>query len=306
MLKKILLYYKYVSIPNPDDIKIWQQLLCKDLELSGRIILATEGINGTVYGTPTSTQAYIDAMSNHDLFKNIDFKDSIVNGDYEYFTGLRIVVKPEIVSLGIPADVLTTEKTGQHLTPEQAHELINNNPDLVLLDGRNYYEAKIGTFKNAITPNIEHFRDFPEYINQNLEQFKDKEVLMFCTGGIRCERASALLNTKNIAKKVYQISGGIHRYIEKYPDGHFRGKNYVFDARVATPVNNDVVGRCDICKTTCDDYTNCQNALCNKQFLSCPACITQFSNCCSAICSTLVTNNQTPRRPYRPRVNPEI
>jgi predicted sulfurtransferase len=303
MNKKILLYYKYVSIPNPQEIKAWQQVLCQELKLTGRIILATEGINGTVYGALEATQKYINAMNTHDLFKNIDFKDSVVNGDYEYFTGLRIVVKPEIVSLGIAPDKLSTKHTGQHLTPEQAHDLISNNPDLILLDGRNYYEAKIGTFKNAITPQIEHFRDFPDYIDQNLEQFKNKEVLMFCTGGIRCERASAYLNTKNIAKKVYQIEGGIHRYIEQYPDGYFRGKNYVFDARIATPVNNDVIGRCDICTTACDDYTNCQNALCNKQFLSCSACIEKFHNCCSSICTDLVQTKQVPARPYRPKVD---
>src|SRR5436189_74799 len=105
-----------------------------------------------------------------------------------------------------------------------------------------------------------------ENLDENIDTFKDKQVLMYCTGGIRCERASAYLNEKNIAKKVYQMDGGIHRYVEQYPDGFFRGKNYVFDGRVSVRINDDVLGSCAICKTACDDYYNCLNAFCNKHF----------------------------------------
>jgi len=307
MNKKILLYYKYIPVPNPEEIKSWQQTLCSQLKLTGRIILATEGINGTLYGTPEATDAYIQAMNNHPLFNNIDFKDSLVNGHYEYFTGLQIVVKKEVVNLGINPEQLTTQNTGKHLTPQQAHELLSQKPEnLVILDGRNYFEARVGAFTGAITPEINNFREFPEYIDQNLELFKDKEVLMYCTGGIRCERASAYLNQKNIAKKVYQIEGGIHRYVEQYPDGYFRGKNYLFDARITVKVNNDIIGACDICTTSCDEYTNCRNAKCNKHFIGCSACIEKFRNCCSAECMNLVQTKQVPERPYRPKVDASI
>lgn len=303
MNKKILLYYKYVQIPNPEAIKLWQVDLCHSLSLTGRIILATEGINGTVCGTQDATQTYIDAMNNHELFGNIDFKDSIVNGEYEYFPKLQVLVKSEIVNLGIAPEKLSPKDGGKHLTPQQAHDLMQEAPeDLVILDGRNYYEARVGTFKNSITPHVNHFREFPEYIDQNLDLFKDKQVLMHCTGGIRCERASAYLKAKGIAKEVYQIEGGIHRYVEQFPDGFFRGKNYVFDARVTVPVNSDVLGACDICTNPCDEYTNCRNAKCNKQFIGCSTCVKSHNNCCSSACFDLVEKKAVPERPYRPKV----
>lgn len=307
MIKKILLYYKYIAVPNPQEIRDWQQALCTQLGLTGRIIIASEGINGTVCGNSEATDAYIIAMHNHDLFNNVDFKDSIVNGKYDYFTGLHVIVKKEVVNLGIDPEKLTTENTGKHLTPQQAHELLSQKPeDLVILDGRNYFEARVGAFTDAITPEINHFRDFPEYIDKNLDLFKDKEVLMYCTGGIRCERASAYLKSKGVSKEVYQIEGGIHRYVEQYPDGHFRGKNYVFDARIAVKVTDDIIGTCDICAQPCDTYTNCRNAKCNKHFIGCSACVEKLNNCCSQVCFELVNTKQVPERPYRQKVDATI
>lgn len=307
MNKRILLYYKYVSLSSPEEIKQWQLSLCSSLNLTGRIILASEGINGTVCGSIEETDQYIAAMNNHELFGNIDFKDSIVNGEYEYFTKLQVSVKPEIVHLGISPEALSPQDGGNHLTPTQAHELMAKQPeDLVILDGRNYYEARVGTFQNAITPKVDHFRDFPEYIDQNADLFKDKQVLMFCTGGIRCERASAYLKLKDVAKEVYQIEGGIHRYIEQYPDGFFRGKNYVFDARITVPVNDDIIGTCDLCNTSCDEYTNCRNAKCNKHFIACNPCLEKLNNTCSEQCLDLVTKALVPLRPYRPKVNAAV
>ena len=139
-----------------------------------------------------------------------------------------------------------------------------------------------------------------------MDEYKDKEVLMFCTGGVRCERATAYLNQKKVAKKVYQIEGGIHRYTEKYPDGFFRGKNYVFDSRIAMKVNGDILGACDLCKTPCDDYTNCLNALCNKHFICCKECLNSFNGTCGAQCADLVTNNKVHvRKPLREHVQAE-
>lgn len=303
MNKKILLYYKYVHIANPQEIRDWQHQLCSTLNLEGRIILAHEGINGTLAGPEESTDAYIAAMNEHPLFGNIDFKQTPVPAEHNYFDRLRVVVKSEIVNLGINPEQLKAENCATHLTPEQAHDLLTHKPeDLVILDGRNYFEARVGKFEGAITPEVNTFRDFPEYIEKNLEQFKDKQVLMYCTGGIRCERASAFLKEKGVAKKVFQILGGIHRYVEKFPEGFFRGKNYVFDRRITVKVNDDIVGTCDLCNTSCDDYTNCCNALCNKHFIGCSNCIQTYGNACSSQCAQLVRENKVAQRPYRIRV----
>jgi predicted sulfurtransferase len=284
---KILLFYKYVSVEYPKRILKWQQKICADLGLRGRILLAHEGINGTVGGDEAAIDRYIAIMRKHDLFNDIDFKVS--DGEADYFPRMEIKVKNEIVHFGIDPAQLTVKDTGAHLTPEQVHQLMLEKPeDLVILDARNNFESRIGTFKDAITPDIEHFRQLPQFIDQNINLFKNKRVMMFCTGGIRCERATAYLNTKGVAKEVMQIEGGIVRYTEKYPDGFFRGKNYVFDRRVAVKINDDVLTHCDICNTSCDEYTNCLNAECNKKYVGCATCVTLLNNACSKQCQELV------------------
>jgi predicted sulfurtransferase len=304
---KILLYYKYVAIKEPEAIATWQKQLCAKLGLTGRIIIATEGINGTVGGSIEATDAYQATMKEHPLFGGIDWKTA--EGDQDYFPRMRVVVKNEIVHLGVDPEKLTVKDGGKHLTPDQVHELLNNAPDdLVILDTRNNYESRIGTFKGSLTPDIETFRQLPEYIDKHLDQFKDKKVLMHCTGGVRCERATAYLQQKGVSKEIYQVEGGIHRYIEKYPDGHFRGSNYVFDSRIAHRTNNDILSNCDICTTTPSDfYTNCMNALCNKQFLVCPDCKDQFKESCSQTCYDLVESGKVSvrKKPLRPHLTKE-
>ena len=294
----ILLYYKYVNIQNPQEIANWQRSLCEGLHLTGRIILAHEGINGTLGGSDEECDEYIKAMNNHELFSNIDIKKA--DGGIESFPKLKISVKNEIVRMGVSPELVTVADTGIHLTPDQTHELLNNrNENLIILETRNDYEWEVGRFEGAENPNIKTFREFPEYVDKNLERYKDKEVLMYCTGGVRCERATAYLVQKNVAAKVYQIEGGIVRYIEKYPDGHFRGKNYVFDDRITVRANTDILSKCLHCDTMSDDYTNCLNAKCNLHYTSCEPCKIRLDNSCSEDCKILVTTNQTVLRDSR-------
>lgn len=282
-MEKIILFYKYVDIDRPKAMVDWQRELCEQLGLKGRILIATEGINGTLGGNANSIEKYKQAMEEHELFGDIDFKESL--GSSHCFPRLQVKVKKEVVRLEIDPEKLKASQGGKHLTPEQVHELIKQKPqDLVLLDTRNGYESAIGTFEDAIIPNTENFRQFPEYVDKNLDKFKDKKVLMFCTGGIRCERASAYLNLKKVAKEVYQIKGGIHRYVEKYPNGYFKGKNYVFDGRTALKVTEDILANCVHCNIKFDAYTNCINAECNKQIIVCPNCIDTYHNTCSQSC----------------------
>jgi predicted sulfurtransferase len=306
--KRILLYYKYITIPDPQAIMAWQKELCQNLGLTGRIIIATEGINGTVCGSQEQTAAYIEAMSAHELFGRIDWKDSIVNGVHEYFPKLQIKVKNEITNLGLDTEVYTAEKGAEHLTPAQWHEAVAqaDPANTIIFDNRNAFEARVGAFEGAVIPDVEFFRDFPAYVDKNIDLFKDKEVLMYCTGGVRCERASAYLIAKGVSKGVKQLDGGIHRYAEQFPDGFFRGKNYVFDGRITVPVTNDVLGTCDVCGAVCDDYTNCLNAKCNKHFIGCPECIDRLQNMCSDTCDQLVREGKVKKRPLRQRVDPTI
>ncbi|HLB40244.1 MAG TPA: rhodanese-related sulfurtransferase [Candidatus Babeliales bacterium] len=302
---QLIVFYKYIDIQYPEQIVKWQKNLATPLNLTGRVIIAHEGINATLAGEEQEIAAYIAAMNEHPLFGEIDYK--ITTGSAALFPRLYIVVRSEIVNLGVPLDQRERAYTGQHLSPQEVHELLTNKPDdLVILDTRNNFESAIGTFKDALIPDIYRFRELPAYLEQNLDQFKDKQVLMFCTAGVRCEPISAYLNQKQVAKKVYQIRGGIQRYIEAYPDGHFRGKNYVFDGRIAVRVNDDVLGKCLLCQTACDDYTNCLNASCNKHYLACPNCLTKFQNCCSEKCQHLVNSAQVAPRPPRPVLEPTL
>lgn len=295
-MNKILLFYKYVAIQYPKQIMKWQQQICQERALLGRILISHEGINGTLGGSAQNIDEYIRLMLAHELFGEIDFKES--TGSPECFPRLSVKVRNEAVSLGIPYDQLTPRTGGQHLTPEETHQLLTDKPeDLIILDARNNYEWEIGRFENALLPDIQNFRDLPQYLDENLDQFKDKQVLMYCTGGIRCERATAYLNEKNVAKKVYQIKGGIVRYAEQYPDGFFRGKNYVFDGRIAVKINNDILGSCTLCTQPCDDYHNCLNASCNKHFICCADCINTYNKTCSQNCKMLIQENKTHLRP---------
>jgi predicted sulfurtransferase len=285
----ITIYYKYVAIEDPHAIMRWQKNLCIELGLKGRILIAKEGINGTVGGTSDAIAAYKKAMLDHPFFTDLDFKDS--PGEADHFSKLRVVIRPEIVHLGLDTTQITARDVGKHLSPEQAHQFISQkNDNTIVLDTRNKSEWKIGRFNGAVNADIEYFRELPAYIDQNIDLFKGKEVLMACTAGVRCERASAYLKSKNVATAVYQIKGGIHRYVEQFPDGEFRGKNYVFDGRISVKINDDIVGTCDRCGISYDEPSNCINAECNRQLVTCPTCREKWLNTCSEKCSQLVHN----------------
>lgn len=302
MTGKLILFYKYIEIQYPKQVQKWQEKLCKELNLKGRIILAHEGINGTIGGSEENIQKYISNIRENELFNDIDFKESV--GSADCFPKLKILIKEEIVKLGISPKLVDAQNAGKHLTPKETHNLINSKPkDLIILDARNNYESIVGAFKDAIKPNIKNFRDLPKFIDENADLFKDKEVLMYCTGGIRCERASAYLKTKGISKEVYQIQGGIHRYIEEFPNGFFRGKNYVFDARLTLKANDDTLGKCVLCNCANDDYNNCLNVLCNKHFIACADCQKKFKNTCSEKCYNLVEQNKVKLRTEFKKLN---
>jgi len=301
-MQTVILFYKYTSIKYPKRIMKWQKKICSELNLKGRILIAQEGINGTLSGSESSVTRYVDIMHAHELFADMAFKYSTAESDC--FPRLQVTVKPEIVRLCVDHKDAPLGLGGVHLTPEETHaKLSEKNDNLVVLDTRNTFESDIGTFKDAIKAPIKHFRDLPQYLDDNIEQFKDKEVLMFCTGGVRCERATAYLKKKNVAKEVYQMDGGIHKYAEQYPDGYFRGKNYVFDGRIAVKVNDDILGSCSQCNKPCDDYINCLNALCNKHCISCSSCRSEYQGTCSTECLTLISTKKVSQRPVFNKTN---
>ncbi|XP_003978161.2 thiosulfate sulfurtransferase/rhodanese-like domain-containing protein 2 isoform X1 [Takifugu rubripes] len=293
---KVLLYYHYCHVEDPNVICSWQKALCEKLHLTGKVRVATEGINGTVGGTDVATQLYIEAMCSHPVFRldKEDFKTS--DGGAKCFPDLRVGVYKEIVPMGVDPAVLSYQLAGAHLEPEEFHKEVEalvakgsvtpSESDTVLLDCRNFYESKIGQFTQCLAPNIRKFSYFPDYVDQNLDLFRDKKVLMYCTGGIRCERASAYLISKEVCKDVYQLKGGIHKYLERFPDGFYRGKLFVFDERFSISSNDDVISGCRYCHCPWDQYEVCSTRFCCQLVLSCPSCRQEGHTGCCPTCQS--------------------
>jgi len=272
------LYYKFVPIGDPEAVRLWQKSLCERLNLKGRIIIAEHGINGTVAGSVEDLKAYVKETKTYNGFKDIVFKWSA--GERDNFPKLSIKVRPEIVTFGV-ADKLRVDQKGvvgggKHLKPAQVHELVEKHgDDVVFFDGRNAFEAEVGKFKNSVVPEVRYSRDFPsELASPKYESIKDKPVVAYCTGGIRCEVLTVLMKEQGF-KDVYQIDGGIVKYGEQYGDeGLWEGSLYVFDGRVTTKFSDSAkdIGDCVFCGDKTSHYANCEVKTCNKMMLVCDAC----------------------------------
>ncbi|MEC1177503.1 rhodanese-related sulfurtransferase [Metasolibacillus meyeri] len=266
---RVLLYYFYTTIEDPAAFSEQHLQACKDLELKGRILVATEGINGTVSGTVAATNAYMDLMQNDPLFKGIVFKIDEVEG--HTFKKMHVRPRPELVNLSLEDDVNPHEITGEYLSPAQFLEQMQRE-DTVVLDVRNTYEYDVGHFRGAIRPEVDNFRDTPAWVRENRELFEGKRVLTYCTGGIRCEKFSGWLKREGF-EDVGQLHGGIATY-GKDPETKgqlWDGQMYVFDERLTVPINqveHVVVGRDHFDGTPCERYINCANPECNKQILT--------------------------------------
>ncbi|GAF65406.1 sulfurtransferase [Bacillus sp. TS-2] len=265
---RVLLYYFYNDIENAEDYADEHLQFCKDLGLKGRILIADEGINGTVSGTVEQTKSYMDYMENDERFKGIVFK--IDEEEEHAFKKMHVRYRPELVTLRLEDDVNPLELTGNYLSPKEFYEAMKEE-NTVVIDARNDYEFDLGHFKGAIRPDIRNFRDLPDWVRENKEQFEGKKVLTYCTGGVRCEKFSGWLKREGF-DDVSQLHGGIVTY-GKDPEVKgelWDGKLYVFDQRISVPVNQVdpvIVGKDHFDGTPCERYVNCGNPECNKQIL---------------------------------------
>ncbi len=274
MKYQILLFYKYVHISDPQVVRDHIFALCQKLELKGRLIVGTEGLNFTLEGTVENTETFIKELEKDERFLNIHYKKSEGTGDA--FPRLSVKVRDEIVSahLGV-CDVNPNEVTGIHLSPEDLHQWIADKKEFYIVDMRNAYEHAVGKFAGSICPPMNNFRDLPK-ITKGLKHLKNKTVLTVCTGGVRCEKASGYLITQGFTD-VYQLDGGIVSYMEKYPNEDFEGKLYVFDGRVMMGFYTDdpkhvIVGRCAGCDAPSERIVDCRDRGCNGQFIVCGDC----------------------------------
>ncbi len=276
----VLLYYCYTPIENPALFREEHHQLCLDLNLRGRIIVAAEGLNGTVSGSIENCQKYMDTVKADPRFAALEFK--IEEHETNAFRKLNVRLKQEIVHSDLPVNPL--ERTGKYVEPEEFKQMMNDE-DVVVVDMRSKYEHEIGHFKGAVTLDIDNFRDLPQQV-QALDRFKDKKVVTYCTGGVKCEKASAYLIERGF-KDVYQLHGGIIKYGLEAGGENFEGKCYVFDNRVAVEVNKvnpTVISKCYVCGTTSDHMVNCANTVCNRHTVICENCMVTLKGCCSEEC----------------------
>lgn len=282
---RVLLYYKYVHIDEPEEFAADHLRFCQEIGIKGRILVAHEGINGTVSGTVEQTDVYMETLRQDPRFEHMVFK--IDESEQHAFKKIFVRPRDEIVSLRLDEDLDPNEETGKHLSPKEWKEQLESG-DAIILDARNDYEYDIGHFRHAIRPDITSFRELPAWIKDNLTDQKDKKILTYCTGGIRCEKFSGYLIREGF-HDVNQLQGGIINY-GKDPETKgelFDGKCYVFDERISVPVNeveDVVVGKCYYCGKAEDRYVNCANPECNLQHVSCPECEEKYKRSCSDEC----------------------
>jgi UPF0176 protein len=277
-LQKVLLYYRFTPIADPQAMMLWQKTLCESLGIKGRILVSPHGINGTVGGDMSALKKYVKQTKKYPGFRGIDFKWS--EGTGNEFPRLSVKAKKELVSFGNPEEIKVDENGviggGVHLKPFQVDQLVaKRGDDVIFFDGRNAFEAKIGKFKNAIVPDVTSSQQFVEEIESGkYDHLKDKPIVTYCTGGIRCEILSVVMKNRGF-NEVYQIDGGIVRYGNKFGnDGLWEGSLYTFDNRLSIDfaANPALIGECDYCKAPTRQFYNCTTASCHQLALLCEPC----------------------------------
>ena len=274
---KIILFYKFVPVTDPESVMFWQRALCEKLGLKGRIIISPHGINATLGGDIKQVKYYTREMKAHSLFGGVTYKWS--DGTGNDFPKLRVKVKDELVGFKAASEIVVTDKGivngGKHLKPEAVHKLVaEKGDDVIFYDGRNMYEAQIGRFKNTIIPNTKTSRDFMVDIeNGEISKHKARPIVTYCTGGIRCEILSAMMKNRGY-EEVYQMDGGIVKYGERFKDdGLWEGKLFIFDDRMQIGFSDSAqdIASCELCGNKTSRQVNSTNIR-RKLIIRCEAC----------------------------------
>ncbi|XWN35180.1 MAG: rhodanese-related sulfurtransferase [Roseivirga sp.] len=277
----ILLYYCYTPIKQAAAFREDHHRYCVEKGLRGRIIIAQEGINGTISGLTQDCEQYMQDLKADARFSRTHFK--VAPYHQHAFQKLHVRLKPEIVHAGLP-DIDPHAQAGPYVTPKELQQM-QAEEDVVLLDARSNYEHRLGRFKNAVTLDIDHFREFPAQV-EALAPYKDKKIVTYCTGGVKCEKASAYLLAQGF-KEVYQLHGGIIQYGLDTDGEDFEGTCYVFDNRLTIHINQNnpsVISQCYVCSSDCDRMVNCANPTCNLHVPICTACADTLAGACSKAC----------------------
>jgi UPF0176 protein len=313
-------FYRYTPI---GDVSLFRDKLYLDwskMGVLGRIYLAPEGINAQ-FSVPTANlEKFEQYLNGTDSLKNMPLKIAIED-DGKSFYKLDIKIKKQIVADGLDDSSFDTTNVGKHLTAKEWNQAMENKNSLVV-DMRNYYESEVGHFENAITPDVDTFREELQTVKEELKNKKDKQVLLYCTGGVRCEKASAFLKSEGF-EDVSQLHGGIIDYTRQCKaeeiENKFKGKNFVFDERMGEKITNEIISNCHQCDQPCDDHTNCANDNCHLLFIQCQKCREKYEGCCTSKCQEVIKLPSTKQKElyqgdkyaynkqiYRSRLRPKL
>jgi len=281
-----LSFYQYAKIGNPELFRNHLFVAWDQLEVLGRIYVANEGINAQLSVPATRFNEFKNFLDGIYFLEGVRLNIAIEH-DTKSFLKLKVKVRDKIVADGLNDETFDVTQKGVHVDAQKFNDLISD-PNTVLVDMRNHYESEIGHFKGAVTPDVDTFRDSLDIIEEDLKEHKeDKNLVMYCTGGIRCEKASAYYKHKGF-KNVFQLEGGIIEYARQVEnlqlENKFIGKNFVFDHRRAEKITDDVIAKCHQCGEACDTHVNCDNEACHLLFIQCASCAGKMDNCCSQEC----------------------
>jgi UPF0176 protein len=285
-----LSFYAYAKIEDPKQFRDNLFIAWNKLDALGRTYVAKEGINAQMSIPAENMEAFRETLEAYDFMQGIRLNVAVEHDDHS-FLKLTVKVRDKIVADGLNDETFDVTNIGVHLKAKEFNQILDD-PNTIVVDFRNHYESEIGHFKGAITPDVETFRESLPIINEQLQKHKeDKNLVMYCTGGIRCEKASAYFKHQGF-KNVFQLEGGIINYAkqikEENLESKFIGKNFVFDHRLGERITDDIVSQCHQCGKPCDNHTNCENEGCHLLFIQCDECKANMENCCSTECQEII------------------
>lgn len=297
-------FYQYAHLGNPQLFRDYLFTHWSELGVYGRTYVASEGINAQISVPNENFEAFRDFLYSISFLENIRLNIAIEDNGKSFYK-LIIKVRSKILADGLTDETFDVTNKGVHLKAKEFNEIIEDD-NTILIDMRNHYEHEIGHFKNAITPDVDTFRDSLPYIIDQIKEFKDKNLVMYCTGGIRCEKASAWMKHQGF-ENVFQLEGGIIEYSRQAKneglENKFIGKNYVFDERIAEKITDEVISKCHQCGEPCDTHTNCANKGCHLLFIQCDKCKEKNNNCCSPACTDVIALPEEEQKKLRAGIN---
>lgn len=287
--RKTVSFYRYVIIENPQATRDQLYADWQELGVLGRIYIAKEGINAQISVPAPNVESFIEYLNNSAYFSKMPLKWA-VEDDNMSFLKLKFKVRKKILADGLEDGAFDVTNVGNHLSAKEFNEALKSE-DVIVVDMRNHYESEVGHFENAICPDVDTFREEVDIVVNQLKDQKDKKILMYCTGGVRCEKASAYLKHMGF-EDVNQLYGGIIEYArqikEENLESSYKGKNFVFDERLGERITDDIISHCHQCGEPCDTHTNCANSDCHLLFIQCPACSEKYQGCCSDECAHVI------------------